>query len=262
MPLALVATLLLAPRPASANDDKPRGLQVSFAFGCISAYWTSNVLHDKNQMIFRTANEPDVFVEFSGGQDNYEYCDPAQHTTYTVLVQTCDNNWPWGSACSGWVTSPPIYVNRNWIGDGGFENWTTPTIAAPWETEGTGGKGLDINRGNAHSGNNNAWIRATSGWNAIKINVFTRPNTDYELTGWFRTSPNVKWAAYFGARDGNGKIINETSFGPYSTYQGLGIGFNSGNNWFVTVYVGFWAPNADSWIQIDDLWLTSSELPQ
>src|ERR1700690_3904824 len=56
----------------------------------------------------------------------------------------------------------------------GVEQWTDGfeyNGNGPWWFAGIAG--IDHGIGNAHTGNNNGWVRATSGWNAINTSVST-----------------------------------------------------------------------------------------
>lgn len=153
------------------------------------------------------------------------------------------------------------YYGGEGVADGGFEGQATSTVSPPWRGEGGGGKGIDRGLGFAHSGANNAWIRTTSGWNAVKQVVSVMPNTNYRLTGWVRNSNNFiccqpQTGGYFGVRAGSDVTTSplaETSFGGLPSYTQLTVDFNPGSNGSVTVFAGYWAPGADSWVQIDDV---------
>jgi hypothetical protein len=148
------------------------------------------------------------------------------------------------------------------LGDGGFENQSTNTVALPWHVENltgnwTGWVGIDVNQGWAQSGANNAYIRTdTRDWNAIKQLVPVQPNTTYTLTGWFRTSATFG-TGYFGVRgDITSQPLKEVPFGGLGGWTQQSVTLNSGANDFLTVYAGYWAPGSDSWLQIDGISLT------
>jgi hypothetical protein len=109
--------------------------------------------------------------------------------------------------------------------------------------------------GNAHSGANNAWIRNTAGWNDTDQTVPVTPNTDYTLTGWLRTTANNS-AGYFGVRTTSGTVTGEDEFNSLNGYTQLTVNLNTGNNSSVVVYGGLWAQNQDTWLQMDDVFLT------
>lgn len=145
-------------------------------------------------------------------------------------------------------------LGDNMVSDPGFEDQTTSSVSAPWRVEGTGG--IDLSLGNAHSGSNNAWLRSTTGWNAVKQTIAVAPNHNYRLTGWVRTSSNQN-NGYFGVRAvNNGPVVQETQFGSLPGYTQLTVNFNSGNNSLVDIYGGFWAPGTDAWVQLDDFSVT------
>ncbi len=167
----------------------------------------------------------------------------------------------WGNGSNPWVQIDDIaVVDRDRMQDGSFEQQTGNTIQAPWAGEGNGDKGIDRNAGFARTGLNNAWIRtASTGWNAITQQVAVKPNTAYQLTGWVKTSNNYT-EGYVGARPQNSSTpLAETKFGQFAdpnTFNKLTVNFNSGTNTSVTVFLGYWGPGQDSWVQVDDLALT------
>ncbi|MCP3145232.1 hypothetical protein [Pyxidicoccus xibeiensis] len=143
----------------------------------------------------------------------------------------------------------------NLVAQPGFEQQSSATATSPWYVDGTAG--IDRGLGFARTGANNAWVRNSSGWNAIKQEVGVTPNTSYTLTGWVKTSGNHD-DGYFGARLlKGGPILGETHFTqPLGSYTQLSVTFNSGANHSVELFVGMWANNGDTWIQVDDLRLT------
>lgn len=142
-------------------------------------------------------------------------------------------------------------LGDNVLSDPGFEDQTSSTVSAPWRVVGTGG--VDRGTGFSHSGANNGWVRASSGWNALVQTIAVAPNHEYRLTGWVRDSSNVA-QGYFGVRAINGgAIVQEQTFASLPGYTQLTVNFDSGSNSLVDVYSGFWAPNADAWMQLDDV---------
>lgn len=138
---------------------------------------------------------------------------------------------------------------RNLVADPSFESQESGAIASPWILE-SGKGGLDRNHAFSRGGANNVFLRNDAGWNGIKQNVPVAPNTEYELTGFLRTSQNNN-AGYFGVRAPDGTILKEAPYGRLDNYTKQSVRFNSGPNESVTVFTGFWA-NGDTWIQADD----------
>jgi len=134
----------------------------------------------------------------------------------------------------------------------------------------TGGAGFDFDKGLAHQGKGNAWVRNTTGWNAINQWITVTPYSDCEVSAWIRTSDGLQ-GGYMSIRnsqeDGSGPILNQVELtGPNKPnpsnrdYNQVKYSFNSGNNSRVLFYVGLWGNNTDQWIQIDDVmldWLTA-----
>jgi hypothetical protein len=140
----------------------------------------------------------------------------------------------------------------NLVKDPGFEQQTTGVVSSPWAVEGPDGHGIDLSLGFAHSGNNDAWIRDSTGnWNATTQTITVKPHTSYTLTGWVRNNFTTN-IGYFGIRDATGNIVAQTTYRAASTYQQLTVKFNSGSSTTITVFAGFWGQNADYWVQLDD----------
>src|SRR4051812_10693453 len=79
----------------------------------------------------------------------------------------------------------------------------------------TGGAGLDYNKGYAHRGKGNAWVRQTAGWNAANIWVDVPPHSECSVNAWLRYSPTLT-DGYISVRydkdgrpDHNFDVINE-----------------------------------------------------
>jgi hypothetical protein len=167
---------------------------------------------------------------------------------------------PGGSAYFTSIGELAVYyastVTPSLLQDPGFENQTSNTVSSPWYVQGIDTKGIDRGLGYSHGGANNGWIRTSSrNWNALKQDVAVTPNTNYVLTAWIRSSANVV-GGYFGACTLGGTVINELNFGFLPDYTARTVTFNSGSNTSVSVFAGFWAPGADSFIQVDDFSLT------
>lgn len=132
--------------------------------------------------------------------------------------------------------------------DGDFELQTRGTVSAPWISEGT--SGIDIRRGLSYHERNNAWARATSGWNAIRQPVRLAKEVTYTLKAFVRTSGNVV-DGYFGFRNSDQRPVSEVRFGPLTSYRELTVRFRPTENGNFNVFAGLWAPNQDAWIQVD-----------
>ncbi|HEY0693560.1 MAG TPA: hypothetical protein VGD71_31530, partial [Kribbella sp.] len=146
--------------------------------------------------------------------------------------------------------------NGSAVTDPSFEMQPTATISAPWEGEGPGNKGIDRGLGFAQQGSNNAWINTGgTAWNAVKQTVPVRSNTNYRLTGWVQNSGNFP-DGFFGVRAGtSATAYAEIRYGASPGYSQLTVDFNSGANTTMTVYGGYWAPNAASWLRLDNVTL-------
>lgn len=142
----------------------------------------------------------------------------------------------------------------NMLSDPSFEDQASDNVSKPWFVEGLGG--IDREIGVSHSGENNAWLRARTEWNALKQTVFVERNTDYTFTGWVRTSDLIQ-KGYLGVRvPRGGEILEEVEFGKMDDYTELKVSFNSKNYNRIEVYAGMWASYGDTFIQLDDFSLT------
>ncbi|SOD03339.1 hypothetical protein SAMN05216486_11034 [bacterium JGI 053] len=138
--------------------------------------------------------------------------------------------------------------------DGTFEAQRIGTVSAPWIAEGSAG--MDVGRGLAHGGRNNAWARRNTGWNAIRQPVRLIAGVTYTLRAFVRTSENVR-DGYFGFRDAAQHPVSEVKFGPLPAYGELRVTFRPTVTGPYNVFAGFWAPNQDAWIQVDDVRVTT-----
>jgi hypothetical protein len=135
--------------------------------------------------------------------------------------------------------------------DGDFEDQRSDgRLRGPWIAEGRAG--IDFHRALSHRGDNNAWARNRSGWNAIRQAVHLSAGVPYMVSVFIRTSGNVK-DGYFGFRDSAQHPVSETKFGPLPAYGELRVKFRPTRDGTYNVFAGFWAPNQDAWIQIDDV---------
>ncbi|GAA2625589.1 hypothetical protein SMC26_19430 [Actinomadura fulvescens] len=140
--------------------------------------------------------------------------------------------------------------------DGGFEGQRSRTVAAPWHVEGPDAKGIDIGRNLSRAGNNNAFVSSSTRgqWNALSQQVPLKPNTDYVLRGFLRSTRGVD-TAFFGVRLPGVWPPRERQWGPSpeGAYQQLEVRFNSGAHTTGAVFAGFWSVGTYEWLQIDDV---------
>jgi hypothetical protein len=164
-----------------------------------------------------------------------------------------------------WVTDQPTYLVRtgdyealvNGVGasqpasgvvDGGFESQPGGSVRPPWALRGYGG----IESGRARSGSKSAWLRASSGWNAVQQVITVTPNRNYTLRAYVRTSTN-NTDGYFGVRlKSDGPPYAEMKYGRADAYTQISVTFNSGNNTSMEVFCGHWC-SSDTWVNIDDI---------
>lgn len=75
----------------------------------------------------------------------------------------------------------------------------------------------------------------------------------YRVTAWVRTSGNVTTGQVGARRTDTQAVLGQGGFGPAPGYQQVTGVFNSGPNTLVQLFIGYTAPGADSWIQVDDV---------
>lgn len=134
--------------------------------------------------------------------------------------------------------------------DGDFEEYRER--GGPWFAEGKAG--IDRKRGLSYRGDNNAWIKNSTGWNAIKQRVNLSAGKLYTLTAFVHTSQNVS-DGYFGFRDTGQHPVSEIKFGSLSVYKELRVQFRPTRTASYYIFVGFWAPNQDAWVLVDNMHL-------
>jgi hypothetical protein len=138
------------------------------------------------------------------------------------------------------------------LADGGFE--ATGSGKPAWVFEGTAANGVDRGLGFAHSGANNGWIRTSgTGWSALTQLIPVKPGTTYKFTSWINASAALPaGAGRFGVRAGS-QVLGEDSFGASAGYvrHEVTVTVPPGVQ-AITLYAGFTAPGADTFIQVDD----------
>jgi hypothetical protein len=253
---ALIAPLLWAGSARATNVDND----------CITESWQpagGNLFNEYWKLDWSDSDGPVGSIELDKSVTSYTWCSAQPRTSYSFTLTECERRPdPFPDFCKS--ASPQTLTTKFSLMNGGdFETQTSSQLSSNWGEEGTAPRGVDLNRGYAHNGANNAWIRGTgTGWNAITQTWALGPNFDFRYTGWVRTSSNVQ-NGYFGVRNGSGQIVGEVKFGPVvGDYTRLAVSFRTSNHWDAyTMYVGFWLPGPDAWIQIDDLWLTNGDVP-
>lgn len=138
-----------------------------------------------------------------------------------------------------------------------------------------GGAGLDNGKGLAFKGKGNAWVRNTTGWNAINnwVNVSVPQGSECTASAQLRTSDTLT-DGYMTVREGNvangtGRILREIKLvgarspgdGNINGYRLENFDFKMGQSGKVLFYVGLWGKGKDAWIQIDDAAITCKTPP-
>lgn len=125
-----------------------------------------------------------------------------------------------------------------------------------------GNGGFDIEKGLSHKGSNNAWVRASTGWNALNRFHPVPAGSRCSVAAWLRFSDSLT-DGYLSVRaapqrNGDGPIIMERKLvGPnrpnpsHGNYNKVTLDFDSGRFTQILVYVGLWGMGRDAWIQID-----------
>ena len=151
-------------------------------------------------------------------------------------------------------TDPAPSFGPNLLSDPGFELQTTATLSVPWVADGGPVFGVDLNASRARTGQNNAFISTSgAGFNAIKQLVSVKPNTNYRLLMWIRTSDNIcETCGYYGVKTLQGAVVSEFTFVSVGGYTEIGVDFNSGDNAQVYTQIGYFGTNVPSFLQTDD----------
>lgn len=155
------------------------------------------------------------------------------------------------------MTATPL-PSVNLVQNPGYEEQTSNQLAFPWI--GTAAvTGIDLNAGQAHTGNNNAWINV--GLNSIHADlgqhVNVTPNTAYVVSVYIRTSPNIEPSmTVFGVQGAGGNTLQQINYSASPTsYTQIMFTFNSGTENSVYIHIGLNGP-ANAWVQVDDWMMT------
>src|SRR5207245_927414 len=141
----------------------------------------------------------------------------------------------------------------NAVKNGTFEGGTSY-----WDVGATG----SIETNDPHGGTNAVLERGVSGWNRTQQWINVQPSTFYHVSGWFRTSDNANDGWFSVRGNPNFGVLNQVHYGAMPAWQQLSFDFFSGDNTQVLLYAGYWAPGADSWVEVDDIFATPWSTPQ
>jgi len=160
----------------------------------------------------------------------------------------------WGPYNVFWMRArlAPAHA-ANLLTDGGFEEDAPgESIGAPWRLEGGGGR--DRNKGLAHTGKNNAFLRGNvSGLSTVSQTVAVSPGGNYRLSAWVRTSADLR-DGYLGVRTPDGRVLRETKFARLDPYTKVTLDIAAGSHALLEIFVGLRVRNnQDTWVQTDDL---------
>lgn len=142
----------------------------------------------------------------------------------------------------------------NLISDPGFEEQPDRQVRVPWHLCGKGG--IDRDGQLSYAGQNNGFVRAAEGWNALTQPVVVQPHRRHRLSAWIRSSERDAPAGFLGVRAKHGTIAQQ-SFGHLPDYTKVSLDFNPGNRTHIEVFVGFWGEGADAWVQVDQVSLVA-----
>lgn len=164
----------------------------------------------------------------------------------------------WGNGTSAWLRADQLSIVEmpSRIVNGSFEQGTSGWELSPTASLLTSGQ---------RSGSAAVRIRGTSGWNRAQQWVAVQPGRRYRVSGWLRTSANVN-DGWFSVRGNPGQtnfdVIDQLHFGAMvGEYQNLSFEFDAGANSSVLFYAGYWAPGADSIVDLDDVTITEAADP-
>ncbi|GAA1393921.1 hypothetical protein GCM10009662_03170 [Catellatospora coxensis] len=145
-------------------------------------------------------------------------------------------------------------IDPNLMGDPSFERGALNGSGTGGFWACKGNCGLD-NGYWGYTGVRNGYARYNSGWHDLHQTVPVTANTNYQLSGFLRTSPNSD-NGFFGVRGTNDVVIAEANFRAVGAWTRFTVNFNSGSRTAVTVFGGVWTDHGDIWIQLDDFSLT------
>ena len=165
------------------------------------------------------------------------------------------------------LNAPPAGSSRASATPGGqaiISQWTEDFETPDKDWFVTGGAGFDLGKGYAHTGDGNGWVHQTTGWNAINIFRDVQSDRTYTVKAWLNLSPKLT-DGYFSVRaaperNQDGQILREIKLvgpSPSDRYNLYSFTFNTTDWRTVLIYVGLSGNGQDSWIQIDDVVLTT-----
>ena len=145
--------------------------------------------------------------------------------------------------------------------NGDFEEDWHDAIHLPWMLEGHGTGGIDLRKGKANDGRNNAWLSAAEQGTVMltQNRIMVDERLDYTLAAMARSSGNIEVGFLRILKSGgNGEILADVQFGAQNKYNAVTLSFNSVTATHVNVQIGYQDPGASSWLQIDDVKLEES----
>jgi hypothetical protein len=156
-------------------------------------------------------------------------------------------------------------VGGNLVHNPGFEASSSLT---QWNVDGgPSAAGVDNTPSHAHSGNNCGFIWDGSGSKKfvdLSQTIIVSSNTNYTLTAWVdasnTTGGNIGIRTSGGANGATAAFVN-TDPGPSThaaDYRQYTVTFNSGNNTSLVVFAGYTTPGGSSFINVDDVSITSN----
>lgn len=174
-----------------------------------------------------------------------------QFGAFGTLDLRINDNEDWDNF-GAWDLDISLY--RNPVLDSGFEQQTGQTVSWPWFAEGNAPKIVSTEVDEAHSGSRHIVLsNGGNGWNAVLQTIPVKPNTEYEVIGFVKTTSGIN-TAFFGARLSGEWPPQEVHFGPaVNGYQRLAKRFNSWNRTSATIFAGFWGVGSPQVMQIDDI---------
>lgn len=152
----------------------------------------------------------------------------------------------------------PLYLPDNLVQDPGYEMQNSNQVASPWI--GVGDATIDLNSGQAHSGQNDARIipLADNSWSDISQTVNIKPNTNYTLSVYIHTSDVLNMnATIFDVIAVHGPNLAQIHYAPSpSGYSQISLTFNSSSYNAATIRIGF-VGMKNMWVLADDWYLHS-----
>ena len=147
-------------------------------------------------------------------------------------------------------------MHKPQLQDGGFEDGWHEAIYPPWMVSGAGESGLDLHKGKAYAGNNNAWLSAAAN-SKITLSqhrIFVEPNARYELSCAVRTSAGFGDGFLAATEAGEGGAsLGSVAFSSQPDYAVVALAFENDAYECIDIKIGYTSSERRGWVQVDEV---------